>query len=153
MRAAYSALKPSECWDWIDGRDLSRISTQALRAAKAWCYPPKGEPFFDGGVPFANPRDFGETLVQLLVWHLQAEAHGKGIPGNEYAHEHLRRWYEHHGASSNNSPLPGAGRSPAIKGHGCPASASAGGPGCEPAQGVNNSLCTTPVLWIEENGL
>jgi hypothetical protein len=111
MRAAYTALKPSECWDWMQFEDLYRITRQALKLARANCYPPRGEVFLSGDGPWSSPRDFADTLVELLVLHVRADAHAKGVPGNELVPAQLSLWY----------PDPGAGRSPALKGHGCPA--------------------------------
>jgi hypothetical protein len=93
MKAAYTAQKPSECYDWITLRDLQRIAITAWKRAKADCNPPRGERWLAEGEPWCSPEEFVESLARLLVLHVQAEAHGAGISGYEYAPAQLSRWY------------------------------------------------------------
>lgn len=119
MRAAYRATKPSECWDWLSPTDIIRLAAQAYARAKHECRPPRGQAFTEAGEPWSSPADFCESLTRLLVLHVQAQAHGAGIEGYELTPAQLSRWY----ADS------GAGRSPAVMGHGWPASSAGPGPG------------------------
>lgn len=138
MKAAFRATKPGECWDWISGADLVRLTTQAFRRAKRDCFPPKGERFNEGA-GWASPASFVESLTRLLVLHVQAEAHQAGIEGYECCPEQLARWYSDNDAGDNNAQDLGAGRSPADKGQGWPA-CSAGGPGAEVLHNPEDAL-------------
>ena len=149
MKAAFVAMKPAECFDWLDASDMARITQQALKLARAGCYPPKGTRFLDPG-PWSGPAEFLDDLARVLVLLVQTEGHTKGIPGNEFAPGELSKWYSQDDAGSNNAQHPGAGRSPAMKGHGCPAS-PAGGPGGEFDQGVQGPCTPTAVLSAMES--
>jgi len=92
MKAAFRATKPSECWDWISQQELLALAARAFKRAKAECRPPPGQSFVSDP-PWSSAEDFCDNLTRLLVLHVQAAAHGAGIPNNEYAPVQLSRWY------------------------------------------------------------
>ena len=140
MRAASSAAKPSDCWDWLAVEDVARIAKTALRLARDSCYPPKGEPWRDSAVPWSDPRTFTDTFVRLLVLHVEEEAHVAGIKGYEHASREIRRYR----VSRN------VARGFVAMGHGCPASL-AGGPGRGIGLVVEASSSPADALHSPEN--
>jgi hypothetical protein len=91
MKAAYKALKASDCWDWLTRDEMQHIAAIALKDARRSCRLPPGETWTDGGAPWSDPATFTETLIRLLTLRVRAHAHGAGIAGHEEAPAHLAR--------------------------------------------------------------
>src|SRR5690349_24487596 len=94
---------PASC-KFISGEDFVALAVKAYLAAGRLLVPAAGEPWRDAdGNCWGSARDFHDTLVQELgdrLWRAAIES-GHVV----YIEEED----------------PGAGRSPAVEGHGCPA--------------------------------
>lgn len=109
---------------FVSGDDFLRLAMQAWLAARRDLSPERGQPWIcreglpaeDDGLPWGCARDFSESLLFHLGERLCLHAHRTG----HFVVAEVQR--------ARAAQPAGAGRSPADKGHGCPASSPAVGP-------------------------
>ena len=125
----------ADCWDWLTPDDLLRHALAAFHGALHAIRPPEGEPWLVDGHPFASRASFRDALVGLLVQRINAHAIDARVGPPEALWPELPPGYAWPSrqetivtALLDRVGTPGAGRSPANKGQGCPALASAVGP-------------------------
>lgn len=96
----------------LTAEDLLRLALSAYYAAVREMQPPAGERWLPDpeGVPWSCPENLH----------------------NDVLHQLGERMWAHAAANGHLDPDPGAGRSPAVEGHGCPALAPAVGPAPTP---------------------
>lgn len=129
---------------YLGQEEFLRHALDVYQAAKRDVLPEPGESWLDAeGWPWATAQEFYDSLLLRFGERLRRRAQLTG---------HLVESQAQDDAGDNNCPEPGAGRSPADKGHGWPAS-PAGGPGCEPRQDVTCPVTSTPVISPSEDRL
>lgn len=139
---------PNAC-KFVSGDDFLRIAMQSYLAAGRDVVPPAGECWAeDGSTTWADAECFFAGLLRHLGTRLRQAAIARGdlaeVPWSEEAereHEPLL------------ALLAGAGRSPAVEGHGCPAGApgedlpvSAVGPAPSDLAGVQVTIPAEPAF-------
>lgn len=131
--ARYPSLKAAI---HLTAEDALRLALSAYYAAVRDLQPPPGSRWLVEGdgvlepLPWASPRDLHDGFLHHLGERLWAHAAATG---------HL---------DPEESPV-GAGRSPAAKGHGCPASAAGG---FSPAVAVGPAPAAAPIVDITTPG-
>lgn len=115
---------------FVDQRQFLELCLDAYRDARRAMEPPKGETWVDaqGEVTWSDANGFYEELLHFLSQRLYLRACLTGHAGNQFDDSDEATLLElFEGAA------PGAGRSPADKGHGCPAFDSGAGSAALPS--------------------
>lgn len=122
---------PDAC-RFIRAEDFLALALKAYLAASRQMEPPAGEPWVEAGATWADAEGFYDALRRGLTDRLRRAAVDAGhLLQEPWSAED---WAELGGSESP----PGAGRSPADKGHGWPAFAPAVGPAPMPCPGAGD---------------
>lgn len=135
MSALLTPQQPADCWDWITAEDVVRHALAAYyaasRAVDKYLEGPWVDP--DTGASWSSRADFRDDLWGYFRQRINTHAWESGVRassgGEVLALPAGLLWDALDPVSGpEGSGEPGAGRSPAVEGHGCPALSSAVGP-------------------------